>query len=64
MRRDAVLAASKHGVDAVIAVERTAAAAGLALVAGQGGIPKVVAPGALQKIAARRGHVPQLRRRT
>jgi hypothetical protein len=40
-----------------------AAAARLALIAGCCGVVKVVTAGALQKIAAGRGHVAQLRRR-
>ncbi len=63
MRGDAVHAGSQDGVRAIEAMERRATGARFTLVARGGGIPKVCATCALKQIAARRGHVPQLRRR-
>ncbi len=49
--------------DAVEAVDGRTAGAGLALVAGEGGVAEVDAAGALQEVAAGGGHVAQLRGR-
>src|SRR5215208_6403784 len=60
MRGDAVLAGAKNSVDPVDAVDRRAAAARLALVAGCGDIIEIEAARSLQQIATRGGHVAQL----
>ena len=52
MRRDARLAGAEDRVHAVEPPNGRAAAAGLALIAGRRGVVKVVAPGALQQVAA------------
>ena len=63
MNGDAAFARAENGVDAVLAFERGAARAGLALVAGgERGVVKVMAARSLQEVAAHRGHVAQLRR--
>ena len=62
MRRDAGLAGAEDRVDAVEAVDRRAAAAGLALVAGRRRVVEVGAARALQQVAAGRRHVAQLLR--
>ena len=62
MRGDAGFARAEDGVHAVEPGDRGAAAAGLALVAGRRGVVEVIAAGALQQVAAGRGHVAQLRR--
>src|SRR5579884_3817152 len=62
MGGDTVLARAQNGVDAVEAVYRRATGARFALVALVIRVTKVIAASALQQIAARRGHVSQLRR--
>ena len=62
MRGDAGLARAEDRVDAVEAVDRRAAAAGLALVAGRGRVVEIEAARPLQEIAAGRRHVAQLLR--
>ena len=62
MRRDAGIARAEDRVHAVDAVDRRAAAAGLALVARRRGVIKIVAARPLQEIAAGRRHVAQLLR--
>ena len=57
MHGDAAFAGAEYRVDAVQASARRTARAGLALVAGGAGIVKVIASGALQQVAAGRGHV-------
>ena len=63
VRGDAVLGPAEDGVDAVDPAERAAAGAGRPLVAGHGRVGEVVAPGALEEVAARRRLVAQLARR-
>ena len=55
-------AGAENGMHAIEAGNRGAAAARLALIAGRRGVVEVIAAGALQEIAAGRGHVAQLRR--
>src|SRR5580700_8781058 len=62
MRCDAMFACSKDGVDPVKAIDRGASRAGLAFVAGIGGIAKIVTTCALKQIAAGASHVSKLRR--
>ena len=62
MRRNAGLAGAENGMHAIEPGDGGAAAAGLALITGRCGVVKVIAAGALQEIAAGRGHVTQLRR--
>ena len=57
---DALAAGAQHGVQLGDPVDRTAAAAGLALVAGLVDIGEIETPGALTQIAAGRGLVAQL----
>ena len=57
-----MFAGAEDGERAVAAGDRRAAGAGLALVAGHGGVAEVHAPRALQEIAGRRRHVAQLGR--
>src|SRR5438046_6269816 len=57
-----MVADPEHRMLAVDAVQRGAAGAGLALIArAPGWIAEIIAPGALQYIAAERGHVADLR---
>ena len=63
MCRDAGFARAENGGGARIAAFEVAALAGLALVAGAGGIEEVRAARALQEIAADRRGIAQLRRR-
>ena len=62
MRRDAGLARAEDRVHAVEAVDRRAAAARLAFVAGRRGVVEVIAARPLQEVAAGRRHVAQLLR--
>ena len=62
MRRDAAVAHTEDGVDAVVAVHRRAAGARSALVARVHRVAEVVAARALQQVATRGRHVSQLRR--
>ena len=62
MRRDAGFAGAEDRIDAVDALDRRAAAAGLAFVAGRRGVIEIEAARALQEIAAGRRHVAQLLR--
>ena len=62
MRRNAGFARAEDRVHAVEAGDGGAAAAGLALIAGRRDVVKIIAARALQKIAAGRRHVAQLRR--
>ena len=58
MHGDALVARAEDGVDAVVAFERGAAGAGIALVAlGEGAVIEVIAARALEQIAADRRHV-------
>ena len=62
MRGDALVALAEDGVDAIVPLERAAAAARFAFIASRKRrIIKIVTARALQKIAAHRRHVPQLR---
>src|SRR5437868_11643263 len=61
MRRDAFVAHTEDGVDAVVAVHRRAARARLALVARIHRVAEVVAARALHQVAAGGRHVSQLR---
>ena len=63
MRCDAGLARTQNGVDAVDAVDRRAAAARRAFVAGRHRVVEVKAPRALHEVAPGRCHVAQLLRR-
>ena len=62
MRRDAGLARAENGIDAVDAIDRRAAAAGLAFVTRRRDVIEIETPRALQQVAARRCHVAQLLR--
>ena len=62
MGGDAVLAPAEHRVQAVLAAARVAAGAGLALVAGAGGVVEIGAARALQQVAADGRGIAQLRR--
>jgi hypothetical protein len=55
-----MLARSEDGVAAVQPLERRAAGARLALVAGRDPVAQICAPRTLAEVAAHRGHVPQL----
>jgi hypothetical protein len=59
---DAMLAGAKDCMHAIEPINRRAAAARIALVAGRRRVVKVEAPSALQEIVAGRRHVTQLRR--
>jgi hypothetical protein len=59
---NAVLARSQDRVHAVDACDCRAAAARFALIAGRRGVVEIEASRSLQKIAAGRGHIAQLRR--
>ena len=63
VRGDAVLAPAEHGMQPVLAAARVAARAGLALVAGAGGVVEIGAARPLQQIAADGRGIAQLRRR-
>ena len=58
---DALVAGAEEGVHAVEAVDGRAAGAGLALVAGIGGVAEIGAAGALHEVAGGGGHVAELR---
>ena len=62
MRCNAVLTRAQDGMDAVVPIDRRAARPGMALVAGVGGIAKVIAARALQEVPPGRRHVAELRR--
>ena len=61
-RHRALIGLAENGHDAIEADYRATAGAGFALVAGrEGDIGEVVAAGALHQVAARGGHIAQLR---
>ena len=60
MHGDAGVAGAQHGVDAVEALQRRAAAARRAFVAGLGGVVEVIAAGPLQEIAGGSRLIAQL----
>src|SRR5258708_22540706 len=62
IRGDAVLACAEYGKRPIVAGDRGAAAAGLALVAPHGSIAEVDAASSLQHVSANSGHVADLRR--
>src|SRR5205085_8962923 len=65
MRRDALFALAENGVDAIVTIDRAATAPGIPFVAcGKGWVVEIITARALQKIAADRRHVAQLRTRT
>src|SRR5207247_2621000 len=64
VRRDALLAVAKNCVNAIVTLERAAAAAGLAFIARwKCGVIKIVTSRSLEKIATDGRHVAQLRTR-
>ena len=63
VRGDASFARAENCVHPVMAADRGAAAAGLALVAGRSDVVEIRAARSLQQIAARRCHIAQLLRR-
>ena len=64
MRRDALVARAQNRVDAVVAVDRRASAAGIAFVARCRRVVEVITAGALEQVAAVGRHVAKLRRRS
>src|SRR2546423_5782199 len=61
MRGDALLVLAENGVDAIVSVDRAAAAARIAFIARRKRrIVEIITAGSLQKIPTDRGHVTQL----